>query len=265
MVRLCEPITRQSCDMVFGDTPLDGPPESVYDVCLEVDLRVMYKFSSDTGIPDGEDCDSYSEIQQRERAPGGAWGMWSGDGLGYEYEQCGAGLTQQTRVRFQAAQSECIQSGTELPEECGGDSMCAQSTDCVPEVQSRVQLEGSAEWGDWTGTYTFKECVQTETIKRFDVTAVTGRNCISEIRSRTRMNNGEWTIWSGGFEVISCTQTEERIMWQTRDGGPGECVSQVQTRERTDGGEWGPWTDPAGSIDAGLMYGSASCVQRETR
>ena len=139
----CDGILRAACTSpTFGRVPLSGDPSYKYEICTEVDMQTAYEYESDTAGAAAADfsCEAYSERQQRERRAaevGGdvqPWSGWSGD---YEYESCGeSSAVSQTRVRWQAAQSACLDSGETLP--CGDQAMCKRSADCVAEVQSRT-------------------------------------------------------------------------------------------------------------------------------
>eukprot|EP01046_Picozoa_sp_COSAG06_P032532 COSAG06_NODE_3259_length_5604_cov_7.478520_3_plen_1681_part_01 len=245
----CSGIVRRSCTSpTFGEIPLSGNPLYKYGTCTEIDQQERYYKYDDSD----EGCIDFSELQERSREPGGSWSEWSGD---FEYNDCGLGMFADTRVRWQNAQSACLDTGDVLP--CG-ESMCKESTDCVMEVQSRVRVDIEIDqvWGEWSGSYTFNECVQTETITRWAAYEVTDQNCESETRSRLRQNNGRWAEWDGSFDELECTEIRTRTRWAAGAAGAGECIPEEQTRRRTNNGEWGDWSG---------TYEFAQCIETESK
>jgi hypothetical protein len=239
---------RETCmTSQFGLLPLSGNPKYRYDKCTEADLQKRFQFADNTKAK--RKCNDYKEIQQRSREVDGTWpkavaqpwSKWTGD---FQFKNCSANLVAQTRIRWQAAQSACTDTGDRLP--CG-DYMCRKSMDCVPEIQTRNRDSASGVWGDWSGTYVYKDCVQTETILRWKSSRVKNSLCQKEIRSRTRKNNGGWSDWDGGFTQLACTEVRTRIRWDRQTAATDQCREETQERRRINNGAWpSRWTGGKG-------------------
>ena len=61
---------------------------------------------------------------------------------------------------------------------------------------------------------------------RWQDAEITERECVSETRARTRLNNVEWGEWSGSFTAVSCVQTATRYRYRSEKAEAGMFLSE---------------------------------------
>lgn len=154
-----------------------------------------------TNVNPGQEC---KKEEQKRTCSGGAWGGWVGS---YAYESC-------------QVDAACVPAAEETRELYEAESV-EHGQECKKETQKRT-CTAEKIWGEWSGTYTHKQCVvkekqgepqggdctanAEETRKRFEAaTVAAGQTCKEEEQKRTCGADKKWGEWSGSYTHEACT------------------------------------------------------------
>ncbi|HVJ18571.1 MAG TPA: hypothetical protein VM686_24290 [Polyangiaceae bacterium] len=246
-------------------------------VCAPGQSEEQTRYQTAT-VPFGGQC--VAEVQVRTCSVAG-WGDFSGT---YAEASCGMDAALacgeighaavQHRVRYEA---ELVPFGAE----------------CEQEIQSALCNNG--ELGEWTGSFSYEECIvgsavdctdashgaTKERIRFATATVPFGQECQQEIQTAV-CENGSFSPWSGSYTFQVCTvdapadcdggahgTSRQRVRYADASVSYGEsCVQETQTQDCSNG-TWSAWTgsydNPSCSVGAAASCGGVAHGDSESR